>query len=169
MKNDNLALIFKANEEINVAVKTPGGLTQRQVLRNIVLQGDTFGSILASVQVDSKHAEKTGLGYLYKGILPVTMLGFVDDIIGVTEAGFKAQQLNVVLNVKSAEKCLQYGVKKCESMLVGKNAENVKNSDLKVDYWSEDYVENEETGDFDLAKQRSRSISVLFCPVMEIT
>ena len=95
LKNDNLALIFKANEEINMAVKTPGGLTECQVLRNIVLQGDTFGSILASVQVDSigKHAEKTGLGYLYKGILPVTMLGLVDDIIGVTEADLKLSSL----------------------------------------------------------------------------
>ena len=124
LKKDNLALIFKANEEINMAVKTPGGLTEHQVLRNIVLQGDTFGSILASVQVDSigKHVEETGLGYLYKGILPVTMLGLVDDIIGVIEAGFRAQQLNVVLNVKTAEKCLQYGITKCKSMLVGKNA-----------------------------------------------
>ena len=49
LRNDNLALIFKANEEINMAVKTPGGLTERQVLRNCVLQGDTFGSILASI------------------------------------------------------------------------------------------------------------------------
>jgi hypothetical protein len=58
----------------------------------IVLQGDTFGSLLASVQVDSigKHAEKTGLRYLYKGILPVTMLGLVDDII---EADLKLSSL----------------------------------------------------------------------------
>jgi hypothetical protein len=48
----------------------------------------------------------------------------------------------VALNVKTAEKYLQYGVKQCKSMLVGKYAENVINSELKVDYWSEDYVDN---------------------------
>ena len=50
--DDTLALLYQANKEIHMAVKTPGGLTNRQVLRNIVLQGDTWGSILASVQVD---------------------------------------------------------------------------------------------------------------------
>ena len=50
--------------------------------------------------------------YLYKDSLSVSLLGLVDDVTGVTEAGFKAQQLNAILNVKSAEKGLQYGVKK---------------------------------------------------------
>ena len=36
-----------------MAVNTPSGLPERQILKNIVLQGDTWGSVLASVQVDS--------------------------------------------------------------------------------------------------------------------
>ena len=51
--DDNLALIYRANKEINMAVNTPAGLSERQKIENFVLQGDTFGSILASVQVDS--------------------------------------------------------------------------------------------------------------------
>ena len=51
--DDTLPLLHQANAEVHVAVKTPTGLTERQVIKNIVLQGDTFGSILASVQVDS--------------------------------------------------------------------------------------------------------------------
>ena len=54
-------------------------------------------------------------------------------MIGVTEAGFKAQQLNAVLNVKTAEKQLQFGVKKCKSMLIGKNKENAIYNPLTVD------------------------------------
>ena len=53
LKDENLSLLYKANKEIFMAVNTPNGLTDRQVLENIVLQGDTFGSILASVQLDS--------------------------------------------------------------------------------------------------------------------
>ena len=37
--DENLALIHKANQEIHMA----GGLTDRQMLKNIVLQGDTWG------------------------------------------------------------------------------------------------------------------------------
>ena len=36
-----------------MAVITVHGLSERQTIENIVLQGDTFGSILASVQVDN--------------------------------------------------------------------------------------------------------------------
>ena len=48
------------------------------------------------------------------------MLGLVDDMIGVSEVGYKAQQLNAIINVKTAEKRLQFGVSKCKSMIVGK-------------------------------------------------
>jgi hypothetical protein len=133
--DDNLILLYKANKDVKMAINTPYGLTERQTIENVVLQGDTFGSILASVQVDSiaKEVEETGLGYKYKDSLPVGMLGLVDDLIGVTKAGFQAQQLNAVLNVKSAEKQLQFGVTKCKSMLLSKNVENVPNNNLMVE------------------------------------
>ena len=68
-----------------------------------------MGLILASVQVDSiaKDIVKAGIGYMYKDNLPISMLGLVDDLIEVTEAGFKSQQMNVILNVKTDEKGLQ--------------------------------------------------------------
>ena len=51
-----------------MAVKTQSGLTERQTVKDIVLQGDTWGSIMASVQVDSigKACVAEGHGYLYK-------------------------------------------------------------------------------------------------------
>ena len=50
--DDQLVLLYKSNKEINMAVKTANGMSDRQIVSDIVLQGDTFGSILASVQVD---------------------------------------------------------------------------------------------------------------------
>ena len=89
--DDSLTLIYEANKEIEMAVKTPSGLTERQTVKNIVLQGDTWGSILASVQVDTigKAVEEAGLGYMYKDSLPISLLGLVDDLIGVTDADIK--------------------------------------------------------------------------------
>ena len=128
VKDDNLVLLHEANKNIHMAVKTPSGLTQRQVISNCVLQGDTWGSILASVQVDSigKECMAAGHSYLYKDILPVGFLGLVDDILGVTEAGVKAQKMNSFINLKTAEKTLQFGPTKCKTMLVGKNLKNFK-------------------------------------------
>ena len=48
------------------------------------------------------------------------MLGMVDDLVAITEAGYKAKEMNMFLNVKTAEKSLQFGPTKCKSMLVGK-------------------------------------------------
>ena len=132
-----------------MAVNTPSGLSQRQVIKNSVLQGETWGSILASVQVDTigKECDMSGYGYMYKDSLQVSMLGLVDDIIGVTEAGYKAQQLNALINVKTADKCLQFGVKKCKSMLIGKEVETILHSALTVDKWAVSYIDIPEVGE----------------------
>lgn len=137
-----------------MAVKTHGGLTDRQVIENSVLQGDTWGPILAAVQVDSiaKDIEEANIGYLYKENLQISILGLIDDITGVTDVGYKAQQMNILLNVKSAEKGLQFGVSKCKKMTIGKRKENWINTELFVDGWKESYVENGDTGEVDLVE-----------------
>ena len=38
--DDNLAILYETNKEINVAVNTPNGLTVRQKIDKIILQGD---------------------------------------------------------------------------------------------------------------------------------
>ena len=109
MNDDNLVLIYKANSQVKMAVNTPNGISDRKDIENVVLQGDTFGSILASVQVDSigKEVMETDYSYKYKDALAIGMLGLVDDIIGVTNSGYKAHQLNALLNVKTAENRLE--------------------------------------------------------------
>ena len=77
--DDDLTLIYEANKDIQMAVNTPNGLSERQSIKNVVLQGDTFGSILASVQVDSigKEVEEAGYSYRYKDALDIGMLSLV--------------------------------------------------------------------------------------------
>ena len=162
INDDNLPLIYNANNDVRMAVNTPNGLTERQSLENVVLQGDTFGSILASVQVDSiaKNVEKSGYGYKYKDMLPVGLLSLVDDMIGITTADFRAQQLSAVINVKTAEKRLQFGVTKCKSMLVGKNCIDVINSDIVIDKWSVKHTENAKNADNDLVEEYDGKVAI---------
>ena len=51
-KDDKLARFFYINRTNNVAVKTSLGLTDRFELHENVLQGDIFGTVLASNQID---------------------------------------------------------------------------------------------------------------------
>ena len=55
--DDNLALIYEANKNNKVAVKTPFGLTERVDIKKIVLQGEVFGPLQCSVQVDKISKE----------------------------------------------------------------------------------------------------------------
>ena len=150
--NDHLLLLYQANQDVRMAVNTQSGLTERQSIQDVVLQGDTFGSMLASVQVDSiaKVVEEAGYGLRYKESLPVSMLGLVDDVIGITTADHKAMQLNAVLKVKTAEKRLQFGAAKCKTMFVSKNAHahtSILTSTLTVDKWEVKYNHNTLTGE----------------------
>ena len=160
--DDTLVLLHKANEEVHMAVKTTNGLTERQVIKDIVLQGDTWGSLLASVQVDSigKECQEAGYGYMYMDSLPISMLGLVDDLVGVTEVGYQAQQMNTFMNIKTAEKSLQFGPTKCKWMVVGKDTKNVLTSDLVVDSWSVEYEDNLNTGDYDLVETHMGQVNI---------
>ena len=103
---------------------------------------------------------QSGYGYMYKDSLSISMLGLVDDIIGVTEAGFRAQQMNALINVNSADKGLQFGPTKCKSMLIGKETEHVLNSDLLVDSWIVKHELNLETGETELIEKYGGQIPI---------
>ena len=51
------------------------------------------------------------------------------------------------VNVRTAEKCLQLGIKKCTPMLIGENSDSIIDNELSVDKWvvnREDTEVNEE-------------------------
>ena len=58
---------------------------------------------------------------------------------------------------------MQFGIKKCKSMLIGKNLENVLDSNLSVDSWTVEHRENKETGDTDLVETYSGQIEMGKC------
>ena len=66
--------------------------------------------------------------------------------------GYKAQMMNAFMNIKTAEKGLQFGAKKCKSMLIGKELKNVLNSKLSVDKWNVEHKENLSTGETERLK-----------------
>ena len=73
-------------------MKAPFGLTVKVVLDEVVLKGEVWGPSLASNQVHTfgKEMLEEDMSFLYeyKGCIPVPVLGQIDDIIGVTLAGY---------------------------------------------------------------------------------
>ena len=108
VKDEHLKLIHEANREVVINVKTSHGLSRDYTLTNRIMQGDTWASALASAQVDAfgKELIEEEPDYIYRfmGEVPIPLLGQVDDLIGVAEAGYKSEQLNSYVNVKAADK-----------------------------------------------------------------
>ena len=110
---------------------------------------------MAAVQVDSMARKlededrarveggEPGLLFRYKGIVPIPSLGLMDDNITVSNAGHKAEEVNVFMNENSAEKLLQFNTKKCKFLRLGKNKENQLPHNLEVDSWKIHYDEED--------------------------
>ena len=134
--DDNLALIYKSNESVNMGVKTPFGMTDRKTVERIVMQGETFGPLCCSVQVDSFGKEcmkeKKHL-YNYKNEVGVPPLAMVDDLLCINKCGVESVQMNGYINAKTNTKKLQFGETKCHKMHVGLKNETCP--DLYVDTW----------------------------------
>ena len=64
----------------------------------------------------------------------------IDDVAGVSESGIKAKQLNAFINVKSAEKKLQFGPDKCNILTIAHKKSTVVENDLFIDHWSEKQI-----------------------------
>ena len=71
--------------------------------------------------------------------------------------------MNAFMNIKTAEKGLQFGAKKCKSMLIGKELKNVLNSKLSVDKWNVEHKENLSTGETELIETYSGQIEIEKC------
>ena len=144
--DDNLALIYEANRNINVAVNTPNGLTARDNIEKIVLQGDVFGPLECSVTVDTFGKEcmdEEKHLYMYKEEVGIPPLAMIDDLISVSKCGIESVKTNTFLNAKSSLKKLQFGMSKCHKLHVGQHKSTCP--DLYLDEWRVKTVDETET------------------------
>ena len=128
--NDKLALVYEANKNNLVAVKTGVGLTERVNIQNIVTQGGTFGPLECSNSID-KIAQRCSLDeniFVYKKLVKIPPLGYIDDILSVALCGQDSLNLNISLNTQIETKKLRFhtpnadGKSKCHFIHVGKKS-----------------------------------------------
>ena len=122
LTDNNLAVLYEANTNVKVAINTTHGLTSREDIQKNILQGDVFGPIQCSVSVDKYGKECLEEGqhlYFYKDEVPVPPLAMVDDLLIVTECGYKSSMADLYINTKTNLKKLQFGTDKCHKMHVG--------------------------------------------------
>ena len=95
--DEKFVLLYELNRENFLAVQTPNGLSKRECVKEIVMQGDVLAPIISSLQVDTMGKECLEEGkhlYYYKSILPIPPLGLVDDLFTISTCGYKTTMLN---------------------------------------------------------------------------
>ena len=128
-----------------------------------------LGPIECSLEVGKESLNTQQDPYEYKDIVEIPALGWIDDVITVSESGYKTARLNSFINAKFALKMLRLGAEKCNMMHVGNNHEDYKNIQLCVDGWSVKTVENYDTSELkweDILNYTMKEIShiVVFGP-----
>ena len=131
VNNDMLALVNEANKTVNLAVKTPNGLTQTSTIHNKVLKGDVLSPLVFSNMVNvniTKLAISTGNIYIFKNKVAIPPLLMQDDTLAISTCGYKTKQkMNSFLNTRKNIMNLQFGRDTCVKMIIGKkhNIDNV--------------------------------------------
>ena len=149
VQNDHLSLLWKINQVNKLAVKTHAGVSQRTEVNQIVCQGDPWGTIECSLHMDniSKESLKPELEpYKYKDEVEIPVMTMVDDLISISESGYKSARMNSFINAKVATKKLQFGAEKCFVLHIGNKHEEYKNVEQCVNGWNVKIVNEIETG-----------------------
>ena len=133
LQNDKLPLLFKENMNAQVAVKTPGGISSRINIKQIIMQGSVWGSLCCVVLMDKLGKlvySKPELLYYYKGLVEVPTLQMVDDILCVQKCSPQTIQQNSVVNTFMELEKLQLNQKKCHKIHIGNKSSCCQ--DLKI-------------------------------------
>ena len=133
LKNDKLPLLFLENRIAQVAVKTPGGLSERMDIKKIIMQGSVWGSLCCVVLIDKLGKflyNRSELLYYYKGVVACPPLQMVDDVLGVEKCSPQSLQLNTVVNTFMELEKLTLSKTKCHNVHIGRNIGSCLN--LKV-------------------------------------
>ena len=112
VQTDKLNVLHMLNQNAKVAVKTSSGLTQRESISNIIMQGTVWGGIFCTTSMDKLSKlkyENPEMLYNYKGIVGVPALEMVDDILDIQKCGIESVKANATVNTFVEHKKLKMG------------------------------------------------------------
>ena len=136
LDNDNLSILFLENQNAEIAIKTATGITKRINVKNVIMQGTVWGSMLCTATMDKLGKlmyQNEKLLYKYKGKVGIPALGMVDDIISIQKCKSGASQTNGIINGFIESKKLTLSKDKCNKIHISKKPKKNKEcADLKV-------------------------------------
>ena len=127
LTNDKLVLLFEETKSAMIAIKTSSGLTEREPIENIIMQGTVFGSLICTTVMDKLAKifyKDENLLYKYKKEVEIPVLGMVDDVLSVTKCSEVSVMTNATIVSFMEINKLKLAAKKCAKIHVGKKCNN---------------------------------------------
>ena len=84
----------------------------------------------------------------------------VDDLLTISECGFKTNLLNEYINFKTGTKKLQFGTSKCIKMHIGKENSEILCKDVHVGEWKNEVMDDPVTGDYKIHEYFSGNVKM---------
>ena len=170
--DDKLALVYEGNLINKVAVKTPGGLTDRRIVERIVMQGGVTGPVCCAVQTDKMGKDALNNNqylYMYKGSVGIPTLAMVDDIAKISVCGTPAVVDNAYINARIEQSKQLFNGTKCHSMHTGKqnqpcsvlNAHEQKINRVAKEKYVGDIITSDGKHSKNILDRRSKGIGVI--------
>ena len=132
LNNEKLAILYQENQNAACAVKVNNVVSKRFDIKNIVMQGTVFGSLMCTTTMDKLGKisyQNEDLLYKYREVVDVPILGMVDDLMSIQKCS-KADKANAHVNSFIESKKLKFSEAKCARIHIGKRQRPCKS--LKV-------------------------------------
>ena len=135
LNNDHLVLLYKENEENSVSIRSPFGMTDRFMIKDVVMQGTKFAPLQCTTSMSKLGADayRNGKPLLtYKDTVKIPAMGMIDDVATASECGVDTVISNAVTNSFIESKRLTLGEKKSNRMHIGRRKDQKECLPLKV-------------------------------------
>ena len=124
MREREIGLIFKLNQEAHFKVDTPAGMTQEIVVHEIVKQGTVFGPKLCCGSTGKINEGLEEKEVIFPNVI-IKALAYVDDLIGGGSRRFVSAVMSEGKKLEK-EKLWEFSVEKSKWMCNKQNAEEIE-------------------------------------------
>ena len=135
--NDKLNLLYLENQNANIAIKSQEGKSSRKSIKNVIMQGTVWGSLMCTSTMDKLAKifyKDHKFTYKYKGNVETPCLGMVDDILCIQKCSALTAKVNAVVNAFIEGKKLKLSKQKCSRIHIKRKKCKNQNEclDIKV-------------------------------------
>ena len=144
LRNDKLVLLYEESKTAMIAIKTSSGITDRETIENIIMQGTVFGSLICTTVMDKLAKifySDENLLYKYKGEVDIPVLGMVDDVLSVAKCSETSVITNATIVSFMELNKLKLAAHKCAKIHIGKKCDNCPELKVHEEVMKESHAE----------------------------